>query len=179
MMKAICIGMIAVFVLFACSTPEADPPGPITFSRIDLLLSVGTGATGTITIELRDAVGATPALWSTTVAESVLIQTIGSNWNTFTVPDIVLTGGQTYRIYVQRSDVHDNATQNTIFWRASLPGHDVYAPGTSSTSTGINNNDFNFRVYDAGTVNKHMETDEYGYGLSNTGYSWQSFVPGS
>ena len=165
--------LLLVFVLFSCTPPDTI----VQLDRIEVFLIKGTGATGTFTIELRDAAGSTPALWSDTVPVAGLATGIGGDWNSFTVPGIELTKGLTYRIYATRSDAHDNPTQNTITWRSSDNVGDEYTASVSSS--GYAELDFAFRTYDNGVVDQQMETMEYGFGIPNTDYHWQGFVPGS
>ncbi|MCG8569831.1 MAG: hypothetical protein MJB14_06800 [Spirochaetes bacterium] len=168
-----------------CSTPGTDSSdnsskkaaNSIILTQIDLRLAVGTNVSGTLTIELRDATGSTPALWSNTINTSTLHSGAGSYWNSFTVPDIELTNKQTYRIYVTRSDAQDIPNSNTISWNSSDSGDDEYTQGFSSS--GNSNIDFTFRIFDDGIVNQQMESVEYGYSVFNTGYLWQEFVPES
>jgi hypothetical protein len=170
--------LLLAIVLVSCVPAVTPPPAIVHLNQIDVFLIKGTGATGTFTIELRDAAGNTPALWSNTVPVAAITAGVAGAWNSFTVPTITLTGGQTYRIYVTRSDAHDTPTQNTITWRSSdTIGVDRYTAGVSST--GITVLDFAFRTYDNSVVDQKMETMEYGLGVSNTEYRWQGFVPGS
>jgi hypothetical protein len=164
---------LLVFVLFSCVPPVTT----VHLNRIDVFLVAGATVSGTLTLELRDSAGTTPALWSNTVNTNTLIPGVDGGWNSFTVPDIELTRGQTYRIYVMRSIPHTLPT-DTITWRSSdTIGVDRYTAGVSSHGSAVL--DFAFRTYDNSVVDQKMETMEYGLGVSNTEYRWQGFVPGS
>ncbi|MBN1798783.1 MAG: hypothetical protein JW822_09400 [Spirochaetales bacterium] len=167
-----CIIMI-LSVLTACPAPGGGG-SHYTLTQIDVSLVVGANDTGTFTIELRDAAGSVPALWSTTVNTNIFVT--GSSWNSFTVPDIKLTEGQTYRIYMTRSDVHDNPGGNTISWNSTNTVGDEYPQGISSSPATV---DFTFRIYDHGVVDQQLETTETAYAVHQGSYNWQEFVPGS
>jgi hypothetical protein len=124
-------------------------------------------------IQLRDETGSTPAIWSATVDADTLLA--GNNWNTFSVPDISLTKGHTYRIYATRSDLHV-PVNNEITWESSNLVGDEYPPGVCSTPNA--EQDFMFRTYNDDVLDQQMTTLETGYSLSSGDYLWwQEFVP--
>ena len=170
-MKHLLILSIVISALALGCTPPA-PPTPVTLTQIDVQLYAGAGVTGTLTIEVRNTTGATPALWSTTVDTGDFPAVY--SWYSCSVPDLTLYSGRTYRIYMTRSDSHDLTAANTITWRSTLGVVDEYPQLKSSGGT----HDFVFKTYIDGVINQSVEpTDIYGYSVYSTDYWWQEFVP--
>jgi hypothetical protein len=172
-MKQFFLSALLFSALVLSCTPPRLPPS-VTLTQIDVYLAVGRGATGAFTIEVRDATGTTPAIWSTAVDAHDL--TPGLAWNSFSIPHLTFYSGRTYRIYLTRSGPHDNATGNTIAWECPASADiDEYPYGRSSLR--FENADFTFRVYVDGVINQSMETAGYGYSISHYDDWWQEFVP--
>jgi hypothetical protein len=144
-------------------------------TSVSLNLSVGFGTTGTLTVQIRDASGAT-VLAQTTVPRSAFPN--GTNW--VNVPlSATLLRDQLHRIYVTRSDVHSNATQNTIFWRTSPAtggGVNAYPDGVTNTYPSWTL-DFAFRTYTVSGVDQQQNLNNYSFAVGNNAFHWQEFVP--
>jgi hypothetical protein len=173
---------IILFVFFSCNIPEEESKdennknnNQLNLTQIDLNLTVSSGVTGTLTIELRDENGNTPVIWSNTVNTNTLIN--GSNWNSFIISGVKLIQGQKYRIYVTRSDTHAPGT-NQIIWNSSDSSGDEYPDGVSSSPNA--ELDFMFKTYNNGILDQQQTVSEYGYTIYNGGsYMWQEFVSGN
>lgn len=145
----------------------------INLVKVDLNLFVGTATTGTFTTEIRNADG-TQILASNVTAASLLVK--GSAWNSFTFPNIPLRRNIKYRIYITRSDAHNYTTNNYIFWNTSSGGVDAYPGGINDVYPSWTL-DYSFRTYSTGGLDQQQTLTTYGFGLSNTYYRWQEFVP--
>jgi hypothetical protein len=151
---------------------------PITnLKSVELRLEVTTGATGTLTVQIRDASGIAVLAQKIMTREELPTST---NWITFPLV-ATLARNQVYRIYVTRSDEHNASgnNNNRISWRTSKkapvgqPDVDAYLDGASS----VYPLDFTFRTYGASGLDQQQNEDIYAYAIGNTGFFWQEFVP--
>lgn len=152
---------------------EFTPSVPKTnLKAIDLNLSVGSGTTGTFTVQIRNADGST-VIAENTVPRSYLPN--GTNWVGFKI-SATLDRDQVYRIYVIRSDVHNNATQNTIFWRTSSGGVNAYPDGVNDVYPSWTL-DYAFKSYSASGLDQQQTLTNYSFAVGNNSYRWQEFIP--
>jgi len=169
------IRLITILIIMAAGLLISCPPpgssGNKVTLRIDLYLSIpGPVAGEDFTIQVRDSAGSVPAIWSDTVDATTLIH---STWNSFSVSDISLTKGQTYRIYATYS-----GGVGQVSWScSSAAGPDQYLSGVCSTPNALQ--DFTFKTYNSGVLDQQMITLNTGYSLSGDNFQWwQEFVPG-
>lgn len=155
---------------------EFVPSVPTTsLTSVSLYVTVGTGTTGTMTVQIRDASGAT-VIAETIVPRAALPN--GGSWVNVPITATLLRD-QLYRIYVNRSGPHSNATQNTIFWRTSSStggGVDAYPDGVTDIYPSWTL-DFAFRTYNVSGIDQQQNANSYSFALFNTGFHWQEFVP--
>jgi len=103
----------------------------------------------------------------------------GKNWQKFDLPPTTLQTGQTYRIYVIRSNAHNFPANNYIFWNTSSQNNDAYPLGINDVFPSWKL-DYAFRTYlPSGSVDQHQELNTFGFFIDNSFYRWQEFVPGS
>lgn len=142
--------------------------------KVDLYLTKGSAMTGTATVEIRNGDGSVILATATVSAASLAT---GSAWNTFHLShSISVTPGIKYRIYLTRSDDHNYAAGNYMFWRTSSGGVDAYPNGINDVSPGWTL-DYAFRTYSSGTLDQQQTSTNYAFFTSNNIYRWQEFVP--
>jgi hypothetical protein len=146
-----------------------------SLTSVSLNLSVGFNTTGTLTVQIREANGKV-VVAETTLSRKALPN--GTNWVNVPI-SATLVRDQLYRIYVTRSGPHDNATQNTIFWRTSPGtggGVNAYPDGVTDIYP-IWTLDFAFRTYTVSGIDQQQNTNNYSFAVFNNGFHWQEFVP--
>jgi len=147
-------------------------PAAVGLDKVELYLDKGTATTGKVYVEIRD--GAGTLLGSTSVAASSVIT--GSAWNTFTFPSpVTLTRGQKYRLHILRSDPHNYATNNYIFWRTSSGGVDAYPNGINDVYPSWTL-DYAFKTYVQGGLDQQQTSTNYGFFVGNIDSRWQEFL---
>jgi hypothetical protein len=152
---------------FVPSVPKVN----LTYAELNL--TVGSATTGTITVEIRSADGAT-VLSSHSMSATSL--PVGTNWVKFK-PGVTLIRDQPYRIYVTRSDAHNYPMNNYIFWRTSSGGTNAYPDGINDVHPAWTL-DYAFRTYSSiSGLDQQQNLNTYGFFLGNTFHRWQEFVP--
>jgi hypothetical protein len=150
----------------------ADYP-KVSQRYIALNFDKGASTTGTVTVQIRNADG------SVVIAQNIVSASglpNGNAWVTFKLA-ASLYRDQPYRIYVTRSDAHNYAANNYIFWRCSSGGVDAYPDGVNDVYPSWKL-DYAFRTYNAIIgLDQHQDLINYGFFTSNTFYRWQEFVP--
>jgi hypothetical protein len=147
-------------------------PATVGLDKVDLYLERGSAATGKVYVEVKDASGV--LVGSISVAANSLIA--GSAWNTFTFPSpLLLNRGQKYRIHIRRSDAHNYATGNYVFWRTSSGGVDAYPAGINDVYPAWTL-DYAFKTYTEGGIDQQQTSTNYGFFVGNTDSRWQEFL---
>lgn len=150
---------------------KADYP-KVTLAYTDLYLDTGTGATGSVVLEVRDETGAT-VLGQTSILCSSLV---GAGWRKFKL-GVTLYRDQPYRLYVTRTDAHNYATNNYVFWRTSSGGVNSYPDGINDVYPSWTL-DYAFRTYaGSGVIDQQQTLTTYGFFTSSGLYRWQGFIP--
>jgi hypothetical protein len=147
-------------------------PATVGLNKVDLYLEKGSGATGKVYVDIKDASGT--VLGSTSVAASSLIT--GGAWKTFNFASpVVLNRGTKYRIHIRRSDVHNYPAGNYVFWRTSSGGVDAYPNGINDVYPSWTL-DYSFKTYTEGALDQQQTSTNYGFAIGNIDSRWQEFL---
>jgi len=141
-------------------------------TQLALNLTVSSTATGTFTVQIRNATG-TSVLWTRTVTAGALgLGTTGLKYLNFSA--LSLTVGQKYRIYVTRSVAH--TPSNAIYWNTSTSGNNAYPQGSNDVAPSWVL-DYAFATYTGYyIVNQSQTQTGYGFATGNNLYRWQEFI---
>lgn len=146
-------------------------PATVSLNKVDLYLQKGSATTGNVTVYIQDSLSTT--VGSTTVSVSTIIT--GSAWNTFTFASpVTLARGSKYRIHIVRSDAHNYATNNYIFWMSSSGGVDAYPAGINDVYPSWTL-DYAFKTYSNGGIDQQQTLSTYGFFIGNVDSRWQEF----
>lgn len=143
-------------------------PDTTQLYKIDLYLSKGPSAAGTVRVELRDSAG------HYIDSAALHVDNIQNNaWNTFRFHNLnTLQRGSKYRIYVKRSQ--RNVAGSEVYWWCSPLGVDAYPNGVNSARLLVKV-DFTFKTYDGDAIEQQQTNHGYRFPLSKTSYIWQEF----
>jgi len=147
-------------------------PATVRLDKVDLYLDKGASTTGKVSVQIKDATGT--VIGGTVVAASSILT--GSGWNTFAfATPLTLSRGQKYRIHILRSDAHNYAAGNYIFWRTSSGGVDAYPDGINDVYPSWTL-DYAFKTYTEGGLDQQQTLTNYGFAVGNIDSRWQEFL---
>jgi hypothetical protein len=87
----------------------------------------------------------------------------------------LLRRGEKYRVHIKRSDVHNYAAGNYVFWRTSSGGVDAYPAGINDVHPSWTL-DYAFKTYTEGGIDQHQTLITYGFAVGHTDSRWQEFL---
>jgi hypothetical protein len=147
-------------------------PSTVSLSKVDLYLQKGTATTGKVKVYIQNSLDSS-IVGSVVVPASSIIT--GSAWNTFNFASpLTLTRGNTYQIHIIRSDPHNYATNNYIFWMSSSGGVDAYPDGVNDVYPSWTL-DYAFKTYTNGGIDQQQTLTTYGFFIGNVDSRWQDF----
>jgi len=148
-------------------------PTSVSLGKVDMYLEKGSATTGTVTVSVKNS--ATLAIvGSVTVSANSIAS--GFAWNTFNFSSpLTLTRGQKYQLHITRSDPHNYAANNYIFWRTSSGGVDAYPNGINDVYPSWTL-DYAFRTYINNGLDQQQTQTNYGFFVGNDFTRWQEFL---